>query len=310
MNSLRLLYLSLLTCIIVSAVLFLTLLRTNPDTQGEDMLHLQLHDVDSGTTSPQGNYRWLDVADQAYAQTYQDSYNYTQARVNIDFYTNATVLHGTLTARDLKPNFAYQLKLLGKSDSDPAANQRVGLVGRWWQEEWNGTQWVNGQNLNSKGDGSSPSPNDQTYFSRKDISDATSPTGKKYCYSAYWCFDYFVTDANGNAIVDFRADNSYHVLWKTSQLARTTNDGPIITRSFSVSLPHPLGAYDAAHPETAAEVFGEWERLPAGSVRLPVGQYQVSFLLTEESFHGSGLAGGWAAALSADARFAIVPWLP
>ena len=36
-----------------------------------------LEDIDSGLTSPTGNYRWLDVADQAYSAAYQHDYNYT-----------------------------------------------------------------------------------------------------------------------------------------------------------------------------------------------------------------------------------------
>jgi hypothetical protein len=53
-------------------------------------------------------------------------------------------------------------------------------------------------------------------------------------------------------------------------------------------------------------VFGEWERLPCGDVRLPPGDYQGHFILTEESFHGSGLAGGWAAAMGASVSFRLV----
>lgn len=300
-------YLLVLACVLAVAVLLLTSLRTSSTTQVEVVLQVQLQDVDSGTTSPRGNYRWMDVADQTYAKSYQNSYNYTQAQVTIDFYTNATILRGTLTGRNLKPNFAYQLKVLGKPDTAPAANGQIGLAGRWWQEEWDGSQWTNGQNLNNKGDGSFPSPNDQTYFSQKDIVDATSPTGKKYRYSAYWVFYYFLTDAHGNATIDFQADVSYHVLWKTSQRARTDDDGPIIAHSFSVSLSDPVGAYDIAHALENVDIFAEWERLPAGSLTMPVGEYQASFLLTEESFHGSGLAGGWAAAMGGDVEFTIVP---
>jgi hypothetical protein len=142
----------------------------------ETPVSVMLADIDSGLPSPQGNYRWMDVADQAYATSYRDDYNYTQATVHVDFFTGAERLHGTLTASNLKPHFAYQFKLVGIPGTD--ANERIGLTGRWWQEEWDGSKWSNGSNLNNKGDGSSPNPNDNTYFARRDILDASSPTGR------------------------------------------------------------------------------------------------------------------------------------
>ena len=39
---------------------------------------------------------------------------------------------------------------------------------------------------------------------------------------------------------------------------------------------------------------------------LTLGEYEGQFILTEESFHGSGLAGGWAAAMGAPALFHLV----
>lgn len=262
-----------------------------------------LEDIDSGTTSPTGQYRWLDVADQLYAVNYRDNYNYTQAYVRVDYSTDTTALYGTLTATNLKPNFAYQLKLVGTPGT--SANESIGLTGRWWQEQWNGTAWVNGANLNNKGDGSSPNPNDMVYFERRDINDPTSPTGKHYRYTAYLVFDYFITDPNGNAVIQFKANSSYHVLWKTSQCAYTSQDGPLKTTDFEVTLPH--FAYDTSYPQTTVSIFGEWERLPVGGVTLPAGTYEASFLLTEESFHGSGgaYAGCWAAAMGGTAEFTI-----
>jgi len=271
----------------------------------ETLISLPLLDIDSGLTSPQGNYRWLDVANQAYGAGYQGSYDYTQASVTVDFYTQANTLHGTLSASDLKPNFAYQLKLVGQSEGDPGGNERIGLTGRWWQEQWNGSAWASGQNLNNKGTGSSPNPNDLTYWARRDLLDPTSPTGKEYRYTAYLVFDYFITDENGDALFAFEADDSYHVLWKTSQRLPTIDDGPVRSRAFSVPLSHP--AYDAAYPATTVDIFGEWERLPPGEVTLSAGPYTADFLLTEESFHGGGLAGGWAAAMGAEGTFTLVP---
>jgi hypothetical protein len=273
----------------------------------ESPLTVNLADIDSGLTSPQGHYRWMDAADQVYAAGYQNTYDYTQASVRVDFFTDAAALHGALTASNLKPNFAHQFKPVGKPQADAQSNEAIGLTGRWWQEEWNGTAWADGKNLNDKGDGNSPNPNDVTYFSRRDIVDASSPTGRKYRYTGYLLFDYFLTDANGDAVFNFQADDSYHVLFKTAQRSPGTGDGPTKSRTLQVTLPDPVGAYDAAWPQVAVGVFGEWERLPPGGVTLPAGAYAAELILTEESFHGSGLAGGWAAAMGGGATFTLIP---
>ena len=185
-----------------------------------------LEDIDSGTTSPTGDYRWLDIANQSYSESYRTTYNYTQATVEINYLPVDETLSGTLTATNLKPNFAYQLKLVGIPGT--AENEQLGLVGRWWQEEWDGTEWTNGQNLNNKGDGSSPNPNDNNYYTRNDITDETSPTGLHYRFTGYLLFDYFITDGYGNATISFDTGSCYHVLWKTTQRSRTLDDSPLL----------------------------------------------------------------------------------
>jgi hypothetical protein len=260
-----------------------------------------LEDLDSGLTSPTGVYRWLDVANQLYSTTYRVSYNYTQANVSVTYDTQGNTLNGTLDATNLKPNFAYQLKLVGTSGT--AANERIGLAGRWWQEEWNGTAWTNGQNLNDKGNGSSPNPNDLVYFSRRNITDPTSPTGLHYKYTGYLLFDYFITDEQGDATVLFETGSCYHVLWKTTQRTRTDDDGPLKTTTFIASPSSP--AYNTTYPTQTISLFGEWERLPMANVPLSPGDYTAQLVLTEESFHGDGgqYAGNWAAAMSATIQF-------
>jgi len=266
-----------------------------------------LHDVDSGLASPSGNYRWLDVADQEYSAFYRTNYNYTQATVLVNLAASPQPVHGVLYASGLKPNFSYQLKFVGSAGA--AANERIGKIGRYWQEEWNGTGWVNGQNLNDKGDGHFPTPNDDTYFSRRDVPDTTSPTGLRYKYTCYWVAEYFVTDSNGNATVTFQADSSYHVLWKLSQRSPGTNDGVPTTTRFQASSTQP--AYDVDYPERSVGIFGEWERLPTGALQLQPGDYACDMVLTEESFHGSGgeFAGGWATAMAGSVDFRVAPRL-
>lgn len=217
--------------------------------------------------------------------------------------TQGNTLFSTLQAENLKPNFAYQLKLVGTPGTP--SNEQIGLSGRWWQEEWNGTAWTDGQNLNNKGDGSSPNPNDITYFSRKNIMDTTSPTGLKYRYTGYLVFDYFITDETGNATLTFEANSSYHVVWKTSQRGRTDADGPLKSSTFDAGPQSP--AYDIDYPIQTVSFFGEWERLPVGGIYPQTGEYAAQIMLTEESFHGTGqYDGNWAAAMSAHIQFLII----
>jgi hypothetical protein len=260
-----------------------------------------LQDLDSGLTSPTGEYRWLDIANQLYSTTYRESYNYTQANVSITYDTQGTSLTGTLQAVNLKPNFAYQLKLVGTPGT--SSNEQIGLAGRWWQEEWNGIAWTNGQNLNDKGSGSSPNPNDLVYSSRRNITDATSPTGLHYKYTGYLLFDYFITDEQGNATVQFETGSCYHVLWKTTQRPHTGDDGLIRITTFTATPASP--AYETTYSEQTIEIFGEWERLPIDDVPLAPGDYTAQLILTEESFHGDGgqYAGNWAAAMGAIIQF-------
>ena len=272
---------------------------------------INLEDIDSGLTSPTGEYRWRDVADQLYSEDYRTNYNYTQANVDVTYHALASTLHGTLNATNLKPNFAYQLKLVGFPGID--GNECIGLAGRWWEEEWNGSEWANGHNLNNKGDGSSPNPNDSIYFARRDIADPTSPTGLQYRYTGYLVFDYFITDEDGNAILNFDADSSYHVLFTTSQRARTAADGPLKSTTFDADASaayNDTGGDD--YPVQTVSVFGEWERLPVGGVYLQPGDYLAQMMLSEESFHGSGgsFAGCWAAAMGADIQFTLAPESP
>jgi hypothetical protein len=280
-------------------MVFLSIFGMGNDALGKT---INLQDIDA----PTGDYRWRDAADRLYSESYRTSYNYTQANVVVTYDSAPPTLRGTLTATKLKPNFVYQLKLAGFPGT--AANERIGLAGRWWQEEWNGSAWMNGQNLNSKGNGSSPNPNDIIYFQNRDIVNATSPTGRKYRYTGYLVFDYFITDENGNAVLNFETKSSYHVLWKTSQQSATPSDGPVKSGSFDPN-PSLSPAYDTDYPPQAVSVFGEWERLPVGGVYLQLADYTAQIILTEESFHGSGgspYAGNWAAAMGAQIDFSLI----
>jgi hypothetical protein len=263
------------------------------------------------SATPAADYRWRDVADNLYSNGYNTTYVYSLASVQVTFYEVYTFFHGTLTASNLKPNFAYQLKLVGNPGG--TSNEKIGLAGRWWQEHWDGTAWIGGQNLNDKGNGFSPNPNDDIYFATRDLP-SSSPTGKLYRYTGYLVFDYFITDSNGNVNLDFEAKSSYHVLWKTSQSqhAYTSQDGPLKERTLDPTS-SDLG-YDTDYSQSTINIYGEWERTPVGGVFLQPGEYTCKVVLTEESFHGSGgtYAGNWAGAMEGDISFSIeeTPSLP
>lgn len=252
-----------------------------------------------------GAFRWKDIGGNLYSAAYQAAYRYTQALVQVTYSTTGTVLRGTVTAGNLKPNFAYQLKLSGIPESHPEANENLGFSGRWWREEWNGAQWANGGNLNTKGDGSFPNPNDVWYMAHCGDPAAGSPTGLKYRFTGYRPFGYFITDANGGATVAFTMRDAYHVLFGNWQGGPGADDGPMKWHRFDPDpAVHP--AYDTDYPATTKGVFGEWERLPKGKIGIAPGEYNLEFLLTEESFHESGLGGGWAHAVRGPARFTII----
>jgi len=253
-----------------------------------------------------GQFRWKDVAGNIYSTNYQNSYSYTQATVIVTYSTNATILTGTMVATNLKPNFAYQLKLSGLPEVDSNGNENLGFSGRWGKQEWKGTDWSAGRNLNDKGDGSFPTPNDAWYMDHRDDVNTNSPTGKQYRFTGYRPFDYFITDPNGCATLDFAVVDTYHVLFGSWQGTPGVNDGPMKSHAFDHD-PAVQDAYDTNCLASSAGVYGEWERLPKGEIYMAPGDYTMDFLVTEESFHESGIGGWWAHMGHGMAHFRIVP---
>ena len=279
------------------------------------LINVNLAFIDPGVTAFAG-YRWRDIAGNLFSDSYRNSYGYNlpDVQVQLSFYDIGSIFTGILTATNLKPNFAYQIKLAGFPDTDSESNEQMGFTGRWWQEEWDNTiqEWTNGQNLNNKGDGYFPNPNDQGYLSKRDILDPNSPSGKKYRFTGYLPFDFFITDENGNAVVQLAQNSSYHVFWNTQQSYYNNydseKDGPLKTVTFDPDPSQPGSAYSTDFSEATMIVFGEWERLPMEGVFLPSGEYSCQFILTEESFHGwpgGSYTGNWASTMGADIQFTI-----
>jgi hypothetical protein len=242
-------------------------------------------------TWPDMPYRWMDIADFLYATEYKNFFSYGQPTVMLTYCDISSTLEGTLVASGLKPNFAYQMKIVGKPtkvwgpDGDDWANEQIGYSGRWWRKQ--------------------PNPgnaSDADYEAHKD--------DVSYIYEGYLLFDFFVTNQQGNAEVIFIVDSSFHVLWATPDSTNGgighrdphAEDGPVRYVEFIASPSTHPSAYSTDYGSAAVGIYAEWEpgRALPGELVLPSGFYNVQFVLTEESFHQSGLGGFWAGAMMTD----------
>jgi hypothetical protein len=223
----------------------------------------------------------MDIAENVYAESYRDTYLYEQASVTVTFNTcGDSTFSGHLSAYNLKPNFAYQVKIVGKPENvwgdegDDITNENIGYTGRWWR--------------------AAPNPgnsNDADYEAHHD--DST------YIYEGYLVFDFFITDRFGQAELDFATESSFHVLFWEDQRTPGGCDSPVKWSTVTGFATDP--AYDSDLTPEDVGVYAQIERLCYGEARLPAGLYNCRFLLTEESFHQSGELGGyWAAAVVND----------
>lgn len=198
--------------------------------------------------------------------------------------------------RGLKPNFAYQLKLVGRpikssgASGDDATNEKLGFTGRWWFKQVNDTT-------------------DEIYRACKDEPD--------FVAQGYLIFDCFITDRFGNATVDFAAADSGHVLWRLGnlQLPGSALPQPKDTRPcyrHVVAQQRTGFGYDRNFPPRWSGVWMEIERKTAGATVRPLGDYFCRLLLTEESFPESGNGAGlWASALGVEeVRFTVTEPIP
>ena len=273
---------SLVLTLVLATVVFPTLAHPG-------MVHLQ--PVGDEPIWPDTPYRWMDVADYLYAGVYQSFFNYGLPVATLSYCDISSTFEGTLAASGLKPNFAYQLKLVGKptrvwgDDGDDLTNERIGYGGRWWRSQ--------------------PNPgnaDDADYEAHKDDPD--------FIYEGYLLFDFFVTDEQGGANVTFSADSSFHVLWATHDSTgdgsghRDPNsmDGPVRYSEFTASPATNPDAYAADYGSARVGIYAEWQsgRALPDKLVLPSGPYHCRFVLTEESFHQSGLGGNWAGAMTSD----------
>jgi hypothetical protein len=238
--------------------------------------------------------RWRDVADQRYSPAFTRCFRYARQvpRLALTWKDDARVPSGHLGVSRLKPNFAYQLKLVGRAgvygpdewdnlwDQQAWASCQLGRHGRWWCERC----WWNTY------DG------DVSYHLRQ---------GHKVV--GYILFDWFVTDARGEAELDFAARSSHHVLWKTSQRSPGSRDSDPRTYELRRAAYGYGGTRRQRHD--VVTLHAEWEtgRCLPGQLVLPAGRYDVKLNLTEESFHSGSAGGGgsWAQVLEAPVSFTL-----
>ncbi|MFW5866919.1 MAG: hypothetical protein ACOCX2_03820 [Armatimonadota bacterium] len=249
---------------------------------------------------PPQQQRWRDIGGVAYDRGLREEFDYAHTgrhRAEVFYDEEAATVRGTVRARTLKPNFAYQLKLVGLAplrgvtEAANAANARawsswqLGRLGRWWCED---CQWnVLDADLATH------------------VEDGHEVTG-------YLLFDWLVTDEKGDADHRFSLDSSLHVLWRVGQRERGPKDSP--PRWYSISRPGGVYPRSVAEAKQQLGIFAEWEpdRPEIGEARLAPGGYHVGMNLTEESFHDNlgddrTLEGGgcWAWVLQSELQFQV-----
>lgn len=232
-----------------------------------------------------GNERWADVAGNIYTDEFIRNFSYAAPppdgpRIFVQIDPEGKTLRGRLEIRNMKPNFAYQIKLRGRYADDPDGFRRIGYAGRWRL------------------------PGGGTNFTDKEF----EAVEEKEEATAYILFDYVVTDSRGHAARDFALDSSLHVLWN---IDRQRVDPPaeevtpvVIDASNPETYARPKDTLDVeriwAEPETARYRGGRT------SMTLPPGTYHAEIVLTEESWHAFGNDSGyWATVATAPIEFKI-----
>ncbi len=243
--------------------------------------------------------RWRDIGNNAYSDSFRRTFSYASARVSLSYERAPGVpfFVGHVSARGLKPNFAYQLKLAGKPVSgnrgwgtarsyvwatsreasataiaravgnspvggDDWTNQQLGFAGRWWDDTR-----PPGTNL------------DDDYFR------ANYPSHTVY---GYLFPGVFVTDKSGNAEADFNGQNSCHITWQDEQNGAKDVEGA----TYSLAASSPNSAYDAPLETSTQKLWYELEAGRDQPVQLRRGTYHCRLMLTEEAFHSQGGEGG------------------
>ena len=256
--------------------------RTRPSSPGFELDSSNAKRM-IGRNDPK-NERWADIAGNFYSAEFIRGFSYETTNdgsscVWIQIKPAGKTLSGRLEAHGLKPNFAYQLKLMGDFN-DRTAFERIGYRGRWRL------------------------PGQPTNYTDWDY----QACPEKQNVESYILFDFFVTDVRGDAVLDFALAQSLHVLWNASRQNVLISVPNVRRREIGADSP---AIYARPKQDVTTEyVYGEPEMsryAGDGSTRLPEGRYSASLVLTEESFHGYGRDNGyWATPLRLPMEFYIV----
>lgn len=238
--------------------------------------------------------RWLDVADNPLSAFLDGSqkFDYAGAQVTLHYAKNPPVPYflGRIEARGLKPNFSYQLKLMGKPDkgvwgwgpqADEWANEQLGFAGRWFC----------GHPVHRSGTNF-----DDNHF-REFYKNALP--GAEHNIGGYIFMGEFVTDGQGNADRLFWGDHPYHIKWLSWQ-----SGAKDVSAGQSVIEPKNYGY--GANPPTPSSVTAFYENEPGRTqpLTLAPGTYNCRFVITEESFHNPvsarGQGGYWKTVLATE----------
>ncbi len=261
--------------------------------------------------------RWYDISNDAekrfdafldgrqefnYNSAYTNPEQVSQVTLTFDTAPSVAYFVGHIEARGLKPNFAYQIKLVGKpvkgtrgwgAYGDDLANEHLGYAGRWWCDSYHST---------------TTNFDDQHYLDYyKNAPENGKPVHDIY---GYLYAGAFVTDSKGNATMDFTGKNSYHITWAAWQSGTKNVEeyrSPFNVKGDMVSS-NPTTiyyGYGSPAPLTSTRLYYEYEGngRPKDNVILAPGTYKTRFMLTEESFHNSSSnpeGGYWKAVLGSE----------
>ncbi len=234
--------------------------------------------------------RFMDIDDRPFSDSYATSFSYNSAQVTL-FYDptpKTPYFVGKIQASGLKPNFAYQLKLVGKpkfgsrgwgSAGDDVSNEAIGKVARWW----NDSQQINTTDSGFNNSYKKPAEN------------------QKQTVYGYLFMGNFVTDENGNAEREFAGSKSYHITWQDKQ---NTSLRQVVAGNYRIgSTQAPFLGYGKSTAPINVKLWHEYESGRPKDVRLPAGNYNCRLLITEETFHSTqpnNKGGTWPSVLTTE----------
>ena len=223
--------------------------------------------------------RWADIAGNPFSAAFHADFSYRDAKVRVTYRRRGPTFAGVLEASGLKPNFAYQVKLLGDR-SDTWSFEAIGYHGRWLIGEGRRTNF-----------------SDDDYEAQKSRPDVE--------IESYILFDYFVTDDQGRAAKSLVLERSYHVIWNQKlnrwHRAPGRHDSPLFTHRI-----RPAGRAYWWKVEARPVTVGLWleeewvnEQPSKDALRLPAGTYRVSLSMNN--------AGAWELTVLKQQEFHVLP---